>query len=76
MSTKPLMIEKLKAAGAYEVVQRGATWQDADAFLRKEVMAKVYCSSLYCFNPYPCLCSVCTRKTPVLELLFQYWKTK
>jgi L-serine/L-threonine ammonia-lyase len=35
------MIAKLKAAGAYAVVQHGPTWQDADTFLRKEVMVKV-----------------------------------
>ncbi|KAF2262544.1 tryptophan synthase beta subunit-like PLP-dependent enzyme [Lojkania enalia] len=47
MSTKPLMVEKLKAAGAHEVVQRGATWQDADSYLRKEVMAKAGSGAIY-----------------------------
>jgi len=41
LSTKPLMITMLKAAGAYEVLQHGPTWRDADAYLRKEVMVKV-----------------------------------
>lgn len=41
LSTKPLMITMLKAAGAHEVVQHGPTWKDADAYLRKEVMTKV-----------------------------------
>jgi L-serine/L-threonine ammonia-lyase len=35
------MIAKLEAAGAFEVVRHGSTWQDADTFLRKEVMVKV-----------------------------------
>lgn len=38
MSTKPLMIAKLRAAGAAEVKQYGATWRDADTFLREEVL--------------------------------------
>ena len=37
-STKPLMIAKIKAAGANEVVQHGATWRDADAHLREVVI--------------------------------------
>ncbi|KAL1302089.1 hypothetical protein AAFC00_002526 [Neodothiora populina] len=40
MSTKELMIAKLRAAGATEVVQFGATWREADAFLRMEVLVK------------------------------------
>ncbi|KAF2281051.1 tryptophan synthase beta subunit-like PLP-dependent enzyme [Westerdykella ornata] len=47
LSTKPLMIAKLKAAGAHEVIQRGETWQDADAFLRNEVMKKAGPSAIY-----------------------------
>lgn len=34
-STKPLMIEKLRAAGATEVLQHGASWFEADAYLRE-----------------------------------------
>ncbi|KAF2178641.1 tryptophan synthase beta subunit-like PLP-dependent enzyme [Zopfia rhizophila CBS 207.26] len=47
LSTKPLMISKLKAAGAFEVIQHGPTWQDADTYLRKEVMAKAGPSTIY-----------------------------
>ncbi|OOQ82203.1 putative L-serine dehydratase [Penicillium brasilianum] len=35
-STKPLMIAKLRAAGATEVIQHGASWFEADTFLRRE----------------------------------------
>lgn len=35
LSTKPLMIEKLRAAGAADVIQHGASWFEADAYLRK-----------------------------------------
>ncbi|KAF2793850.1 tryptophan synthase beta subunit-like PLP-dependent enzyme [Melanomma pulvis-pyrius CBS 109.77] len=47
LSTKPLMITMLKAAGAYEVVQHGSTWRDADAYLRKEVMTKAGKAAIY-----------------------------
>ncbi|OCK98665.1 tryptophan synthase beta subunit-like PLP-dependent enzyme [Cenococcum geophilum 1.58] len=40
LSTKPLMISKLRAAGAHDVIQRGATWAEADKYLREEVLAK------------------------------------
>lgn len=35
------MVAKLKAAGAYDVIQYGAAWRDADAYLREEVMPYV-----------------------------------
>ena len=38
LSTKPLMIAKIRAAGAHEVLQRGASWKDADTWMREEVM--------------------------------------
>ncbi|ORX35473.1 tryptophan synthase beta subunit-like PLP-dependent enzyme [Kockovaella imperatae] len=38
MSTKPHMIELLKLAGASEVVQKGATWFEADTYLRETVL--------------------------------------
>ncbi|ORX91591.1 tryptophan synthase beta subunit-like PLP-dependent enzyme [Clohesyomyces aquaticus] len=41
------MISKLKAAGAHEVIQHGPTWQDADAYLRKEVMKEAGSSAIY-----------------------------
>ncbi|PSN65361.1 tryptophan synthase beta subunit-like PLP-dependent enzyme [Corynespora cassiicola Philippines] len=47
LSTKPLMVAKLRAAGAYEVLQHGATWKDADTFLRKEVMVKAGDAAIY-----------------------------
>ncbi|KAF2876418.1 tryptophan synthase beta subunit-like PLP-dependent enzyme [Massariosphaeria phaeospora] len=47
LSTKPLMINKLRAAGAHAVVQHGATWQDADAYLRTEVMPQAGKAGIY-----------------------------
>jgi L-serine/L-threonine ammonia-lyase len=41
------MISKIKASGAHDVVQHGATWQDADAYLRKEVMVKAGSAAIY-----------------------------
>jgi L-serine/L-threonine ammonia-lyase len=35
LSTKPMMISKLRAAGAADVIQQGASWFDADTYLRK-----------------------------------------
>lgn len=40
MSTKPMMIGKIRAAGASEVVQRGESWSEADAHLREVVMKR------------------------------------
>ena len=39
ISTKPLMIAKIRTAGAFRVVQRGGSWAEADKFLREEVLA-------------------------------------
>ena len=39
-STKPHMIEKLRLAGASEVIQHGATWFDADTHLREDLIPK------------------------------------
>ena len=33
------MIAKIRTAGARDVIQRGATWADADAYLRTEILA-------------------------------------
>ena len=33
------MIAKIRTAGATDVIQRGATWADADAYLRTEILA-------------------------------------
>ncbi|KAM3414697.1 hypothetical protein BST61_g9855 [Cercospora zeina] len=38
LSTKPHMIEKLQAAGAKDVIQWGATWKEADNYMREVVM--------------------------------------
>lgn len=38
LSTKPMMIAKLRAAGAHDVIQHGATWREADTHLREHVM--------------------------------------
>lgn len=38
MSTKPHMIPKIHAAGAHDVVQHGASWREADAYMRETVM--------------------------------------
>jgi L-serine/L-threonine ammonia-lyase len=40
ISTKPLMIAKLRAAGAHDVVQIGASWAEADRYLREELLGK------------------------------------
>ncbi|KAL8814628.1 MAG: hypothetical protein Q9223_006169 [Gallowayella weberi] len=37
-TTKPLMIAKLKNAGAHEVIQVGESWQEADAYLRLRLL--------------------------------------
>lgn len=38
MSTKPLMLTKIRAAGASEVLQHGASWKEADTYLRETVL--------------------------------------
>lgn len=40
LSTKQMMIAKIKAAGASEVVQHGASWKEADTYLRDVVIRK------------------------------------
>lgn len=35
LTTKPLVIEKLWTAGATDVIQHGASWFEADMYLRK-----------------------------------------
>lgn len=40
MSTKPLMLAKIRAAGANEVLQHGASWKDADTWMRETVVAE------------------------------------
>ncbi|GFZ52222.1 hypothetical protein JCM24511_09995 [Saitozyma sp. JCM 24511] len=40
LSTKPLMISKLLTAGAVDVIQHGASWKEADTYLREEMLPK------------------------------------
>ncbi|KAF1836628.1 tryptophan synthase beta subunit-like PLP-dependent enzyme [Decorospora gaudefroyi] len=47
-ATAPLMVAKLRAAGAYEVIQYGAAWKDADTYLREHVMPYAQTSTIYC----------------------------
>jgi hypothetical protein len=35
------MVSKLRAAGAYDVIQYGAAWKDADAYLKEHVIPYV-----------------------------------
>ncbi|KAJ5647662.1 tryptophan synthase beta subunit-like PLP-dependent enzyme [Penicillium lividum] len=39
-STKPMMITKLRSAGASDVVQHGASWFEADTYLRENFIEK------------------------------------
>ncbi|CBX90236.1 hypothetical protein IAQ61_001732 [Plenodomus lingam] len=47
-ATAPLMVSKLRAAGAYEVIQHGAAWKDADTYLREHVMPCAQTETIYC----------------------------
>ncbi|KAL8668754.1 MAG: hypothetical protein Q9168_006632 [Polycauliona sp. 1 TL-2023] len=38
LTTKPFMIAKLRNAGAYEVVQVGNNWKEADTYLRERLL--------------------------------------
>ncbi|KAL8787805.1 MAG: hypothetical protein Q9213_001992 [Squamulea squamosa] len=38
LTTKPLMIAKLKNAGAYEVIQIGENWKEADTYLQERLL--------------------------------------
>ncbi|KAI4720083.1 tryptophan synthase beta subunit-like PLP-dependent enzyme [Aureobasidium sp. EXF-10727] len=38
LTTKPMMQEKMRAAGATEVLQHGASWQEADDYLRNQII--------------------------------------
>ncbi|KAK3699477.1 catabolic L-serine/threonine dehydratase [Vermiconidia calcicola] len=37
-ATKPMMVAKIRAAGASEVIQYGVSWKEADTYLREVVM--------------------------------------
>ncbi|KAM0794279.1 tryptophan synthase beta subunit-like PLP-dependent enzyme [Usnea florida] len=40
VTTKPLMVAKIRNAGAADVIQTGASWAEADRYLREEVLAR------------------------------------
>ena len=40
MTTKPLMMAKIRAAGAHEVIQHGTSWKEADTCLRDVVLVE------------------------------------
>ena len=40
LSTKPMMIAKIRTAGATDVIQVGEHWIEADRYLREEVLAR------------------------------------
>jgi L-serine/L-threonine ammonia-lyase len=40
LTTKPLMIAKIRAGGADDVLQHGASWKEADTYLRNEVLGR------------------------------------
>ncbi|CAF9924310.1 catabolic L-serine/threonine dehydratase [Imshaugia aleurites] len=40
LTTKPLMVAKIRNAGASDVIQIGASWAEADAYLREEALGK------------------------------------
>ncbi|KAJ5911360.1 tryptophan synthase beta subunit-like PLP-dependent enzyme [Penicillium subrubescens] len=46
-STKPMMIAKLRDAGATEVIQHGASWFEADTYLRREFIENQVPSQTY-----------------------------
>ncbi len=40
VTTKPSMIEKINTAGASDVIQEGASWKEADEYLREVILAR------------------------------------
>ena len=40
LTTKPLMINKIRTAGATDVIQHGESWREADAYLRESVVSQ------------------------------------
>ncbi|KAH6612674.1 tryptophan synthase beta subunit-like PLP-dependent enzyme [Boeremia exigua] len=47
-ATSPLMVTKLRAAGAFDVISHGAAWRDADTHLREHVMPYYEGATIYC----------------------------
>ncbi|KAL5393003.1 hypothetical protein PMIN06_006374 [Paraphaeosphaeria minitans] len=46
-TVKQLMVTKIKAAGAYEVLQHGDAWADADKYMREELMPQAGEAAIY-----------------------------
>ncbi|CAI6341967.1 unnamed protein product [Periconia digitata] len=44
---KPLMVHRIKAAGAHAVLQHGNAWADADRYMREEVMPHAGPGAIY-----------------------------
>jgi len=40
LSTKPLMLTKIRAAGAADVIQHGESWKEADTYLRETLLVE------------------------------------
>lgn len=40
LTTQPRMIAKIREAGAYDVIQTGQSWREADTFLREKLLGK------------------------------------
>lgn len=47
-ATSALMVTKLRAAGAYDVISHGNAWKDADTYLREHVMPYYEGATIYC----------------------------
>ncbi|KAL1611212.1 catabolic L-serine/threonine dehydratase [Nothophoma quercina] len=47
-ATSTLMVTKLRAAGAYDVISHGNAWRDADTYLREHVMPYYEGATIYC----------------------------
>ncbi|KAL5372484.1 hypothetical protein DPSP01_013469 [Paraphaeosphaeria sporulosa] len=47
LTVKQLMVTKIKAAGAYEVLQHGDAWADADKYMREELMPQAGEAAIY-----------------------------
>ncbi|KAH0369389.1 tryptophan synthase beta subunit-like PLP-dependent enzyme, partial [Aureobasidium melanogenum] len=53
LTTKPMMMEKITAAGATSVLQYGASWQEADDYLRQKVIAPATQKGVECIYVPP-----------------------
>ncbi|KAK7181467.1 serine family amino acid catabolism-related protein [Paraphaeosphaeria sporulosa] len=55
LTVKQLMVTKIKAAGAYEVLQHGDAWADADKYMREELMPQVCYITVSTHVSYGCI---------------------